>query len=127
MILERLGFVRWPLSICLVMVIILAGWAALNLVRGGATPTLKTKVWIDAVGVWGFLAFLFGLLGTSVGLILALQGAERAGTMASPEAARGLVIATLSPSLGTTIFAFAVFVWFLLQLRWRLLRAKVTD
>ena len=123
MMFERLGFARWPLTICLLMVIIVAVWAAVSLFRGGANPSLKTKVWIDAVGVWGFLAFLSGLLGASVGLILALQGAERAGTMASPEAASGLVVATLSPSLGTTIFAFSVFVWFVLQLRWRLLRA----
>lgn len=127
MMLERLGFVRWPLTVCLLMVIVLAVWAAVSLIRDGADPTDKTKVWIDAVGVWGFLAFLSGLLGASVGLILALQGAERAGTMASPEAASGLVVATLSPSLGTTIFGAAVFVWFLLQLRWRLLRAHVVE
>jgi len=127
MIWERLGFVRWPMSLCLLMVIVLAIWASLSLYRNGANPSPKTKVWIDAVGVWGFLAFLSGLLGASAGLILALQGAERAGTMASPEAAPGLVIATLSPSLGTTIFGAAVFVWFLLQLRWRLLRTDVTQ
>jgi len=124
MIWERLGFVRWPLSLCLLMVIVFALWASLSLARGGARPSLRTKVWIDAVGVWGFLAFLSGLLGASAGMILALQGAERAGTMASPEAASGLVIATLSPSLGTAIFGISVFVWFLLQLRWRLLRAE---
>lgn len=127
MIWERLGFVRWPMSLCLLLVIVLALWASLSLFRSGASPSLKTKVWIDAVGVWGFLAFLTGLLGASTGLILALQGAERAGTMASPEAASGLVIATLSPSLGTTIFGVAAFVWFLLQLRWRLLRADTTE
>ena len=126
MILERLGFVQWPLTICFLMVIIAAAWAGLRLLRDGAHPSVQTKVWIDAVGVWGFLAFLSGLLGASAGMILALQGAERAGTMGSPEAASGLVIATLSPSLGTTIFAFSVFVWFLLQLRWRLLRADAT-
>lgn len=126
MIFARLGFVRWPLTICILMVTIAAVWAAVSLIRGGANPTLKTKVWIDAVGVWGFLAFLVGLLGASVGLILALQGAERAGTMASAEAASGLVVATLSPSIGTTIFAIAVVLWFFLQLRWRLLRAEAS-
>lgn len=120
MIWARLGFIRWPMSLCLLMVVVFAVWAALALRRGSGT----TKIWIDAVAVWGFLAFLSGLLGASVGLILALQGAERAGTMASPEAASGLVMATLSPSLGTLVFGLSVFAWFLLQLRWRLSAAE---
>jgi len=127
MILARLGFIRWPLSLCLLMVIVFTLVAIVALARGESVRSVKTKIWIDAVGVWGFLAFLSGLLGASAGLILALQGAERAGTMASPEAAAGLVIATLSPSLGTTIFGVAVFVWFLLQLRWRLAGADTAD
>ena len=127
MIWSRLGFIRWPLSLCLLMVIIFALMAAVALHRSGGSHNLKTKIWIDAVAVWGFLAFLSGLLGASVGLILALQGAERAGTMASPQAASGLVVATLSPSLGTTIFGVAVVVWFVLQLRWRLAGAAAAD
>ena len=127
MIWERLLFVRWPLAFCLVMVIGMGIWATLRLLRDGGSPRLETKVWIDAVGVWGFLAFLSGLLGASAGLILALQGAERAGTMASPQAARGLVVATLGPTLGTTVFGVAVIVWFVLQLRWRLGRARSED
>lgn len=126
MILSRMGIFQWPLTVCFLMVAVLTVWAAVQLLRDGATPTLRTKAWIDAVRVWGFLAFLVGLTGASVGMIFALQGAERAGTMASPEAARGLVIATITPSLGTMVFALAVFVWFVLQLRWRLLRANLS-
>ena len=120
MVWARLGFVRWPLSLCLLMVVVFTLIAVATLARSGGARSIKTKIWIDAVGVWGFLAFLSGLLGASVGLIRALQGAERAGTMASAEAAAGLVMATVSPSLGTAVFAVAVLVWFLLQLRWRL-------
>jgi len=127
MIWARVGFVRWPLSLCLLMVIVFTLIAVAALAKSGGARKTRTKIWIDAVGVWGFLAFLSGLLGASVGLIQALQGAERAGTMASPEAAAGLVMATVSPSLGTTVFGVAVFFWFLLQLRWRLAGADAAD
>lgn len=127
MIWERLGFIVWPLALSFVMVSVLAVWMSIRLFRSGAVADLKTKVWIDAVGVWGLLAFLSGLLGASVGLIVALQSVERAGAFVPTEAAGGIFIATLSPSLGTTIFGFAVFAWFLLQLRWRLLRAEVME
>ena len=119
MIWERLGFVRWPMAVCLLMVILFSVWAFIALARDRGQATLKTKIWIDAVGVWGFLAFLTGLLGTSVGLIFALQGIERAGAVFSREAAPGFVIATVSPTLGTAIFGAAVLCWFVLQLQWR--------
>ncbi|MDH3223004.1 MAG: hypothetical protein OEO23_04745 [Gemmatimonadota bacterium] len=125
MIWERLSFIRIPMSLCLLMVLILSIWATVRTLRSETAAELKTKVWVDAVFIWGFLAFLSGLLGTSVGLIRAFQGAEAAGTFWSPLAAPGIVPATLSPTLGTAIFGLAAFVWFLLQHRWRLLRAEI--
>ena len=127
MIWERLGFIRWPMAVCLLMVIVFAVWASFSLARDGKRATPGTRIWIDAVGVWGFLAFLTGLLGASVGLIRALQGMERAGAVLSREAAPGFVIATISPTLGTAIFGTAVLVWFLLQVRWRRVQARAAD
>ena len=127
MIWERLGFIRFPMLLCLLVVLALVIWAGVKVLRSETATELKTKVWIDAVLIWGFFAFLTGLLGTTVGLIQAFQGAEAAGTFWSPAAAGGIVIATLSPTLGTVILGFAGFVWFLLQHRWRLLRAELAD
>ncbi len=60
---EAIGFTRWPMSFCFVLLAILGLWSAFKLFRPGASPDLRTKAWLDGVLVWGFLAFLIGLLG----------------------------------------------------------------
>ena len=115
------------MSFCFVLLAILGLWSALKLFRPGASPDLRTKAWLDGVLVWGFLAFLNGLLGAVVGIILILQSIEAAGAIQPTAIAPGAKATLLSSSFGTMVFALAVFFWFILQLRWRLLQAAVVD
>ena len=122
-----LGFFRWPMSICLVVLAILGLWSALKLFRPGASPDLRTKAWLDGVLVWGFLAFLNGLLGAVIGIILSFQSIEAAGAILPTAIAPGLKMTLLCAGFGTMVFLFATFLWFILQLRWRLLQAALAD
>ncbi|MFC1574775.1 MotA/TolQ/ExbB proton channel family protein [Gemmatimonadota bacterium] len=106
---------------------ILGLWSALQLFRPGASPKLRTKAWLDGVLVWGFLAFLNGLLGAVVGIILMFQAIEAAGAIRTTVMAPGIKQTLLDMGFGTMTLGFAVFFWFVLQLRWRLLKAAAAD
>ena len=124
---EAMGFSRWPMSICFVVVVILGLWSALKLFRPGALPDLRTKAWLDGVLVWGFLAFLTGILGAVIGIILTFQSIEAAGAIRPTLIAPGAKMVLLCSGFGTMTLGFAVFLWFILQLRWRLLQAALAD
>ncbi len=124
---EAIGFFRWPMSFCFLVVVLLGLWSALKLFRPGASPDLRTKAWLDGVLVWGFLAFLIGLLGAVIGIILVFQSIEAAGAVRPTVMAPGIKVTLLSSGFGTMTFGFAVFFWFILQLRWRLLQAALAD
>ena len=124
---EAIGFFRWPMSICFVVLGILGLWSAFRLFRPGTSPDLRTKAWLDGVLVWGVLAFLNGLLGAVVGIILIFQAIEAAGAVLATVMAPGIKQTLLSSGFGTLILAFAVLFWFVLQLRWRLLQAALAD
>jgi len=124
---EAVGFVRWPLSFCLLVVMLLGLWSVLNLYRPGASPALRTKAWLDGVWVWGLLAFLNGLLGGVIGIILAIQSIEAAGAVRATLIAPGAKMTLLSLAFGTMVFGFAVLLWYVLQLRWRLLHAASAE
>ena len=122
-----MGFTRFPMSLCFVVVVVLGLWSVFKLFRPGASPDLRTKAWLDGVLVWGFLAFLFGLLGAVTGIIIAFQNIEAAGAVLGTAIAPGAKATLLSSGFGTMVFGFAVFFWFILQLRWRLLQAALVD
>jgi len=124
---EAMGFSRWPMSICFAVVVILGLWSALKLFRPGALPDLRTKAWLDGVLVWGFLAFLTGILGAVIGIILTFQSIEAAGAIRPTLIAPGAKMVLLCSGFGTMTLGFAVFLWFILQLRWRLLQAALAD
>jgi hypothetical protein len=124
---EAIGFTRWPISFCFAVLVILAIWSALKLFRSDAKPDLRTKAWLDGVLVFGALAFLLGILGAISGIILSLQAVEAAGAMRGPVMAPGIKVTLLSSSFGTVTFLFAVFIWYVLQLRWRLLEAASAE
>lgn len=124
---EAIGFFRWPMSLCFLMAVLLGLWSALKLYRPGASPELRTRAWLDGVLVWGFLAFLNGILGGVVGIILSLQAVEAAGAFLGTAMAPGVKMTLLSILFGTMILGFAVLVWYVLQLRWRLLQAAEVE
>lgn len=124
---EALGFVRWPMTLCFLAVVLLGFWAALKLFRPEASPELRTKAWLDGVLVWGFLAFLSGILGGVVGIILAIQAIEAEGRVVGTAMAPGIKMTLLSLAFGTMILGFALLLWYVLQLRWRLRQAVMAD
>lgn len=124
---EAIGFFRWPMSLCFFLVVLLGLWSALKLFRPGASPELRTKAWLDGVLVWGFLAFLNGILGGVVGIILSIQSVEAVGAFQGTAMAPGIKMTLLSILFGTMILGFAVLVWYVLQFRWRLLQAAEAE
>jgi len=121
---EGVGFIRWPLTFTFLAVVILALWSAAKLFRPGATPDLRSKAWVDAILFWGGFAVITGVLGTLIGIIIASQAIEAAGDVSAPLVWGGIKVAMLSSALGMMILAFAALLWFVLQLRWRLLVAE---
>ena len=121
-----LGIARWPLAFSFVAVLILALWSAFKLFRSGAKPDLVTKAWLDAILFWGGFAVISGVLGTLIGIIIAVQSIEAMGG-ATTMVWGGVKVAILSSWFGVMILASAALLWFVLQLRWRLLVAKKVD
>ena len=120
---EGIGFFRWPISLCFLLLVLLSLWAAQKLFRPGATPALRTKAWLDGVLVSGILAFLFGILGAVTGIILSFQAVEAVGAFSGPAMAPGIKATLLSQFFGTFTFGVGLLLWFVLRLRWRLLHA----
>jgi hypothetical protein len=119
-----MGFMRWPLAFSLLAVIVLSVWSATQLFRSGANPDLRTKAWIDAILFWGGFAAIAGALGTLIGIIIAAQSIEAAGEIRTTLVWGGIKVAMLTSAFGLLIMALAALNWFVLQMRWRLLRAE---
>lgn len=125
--LEAVGFARWPLALSFALVVLFGLWSAARLFRPGASPDRRTRIWVDATLFWGAFGLLSGALGSLAGIVRVLQGMEAAGEFLSPLVAPGTVMFTLSGILGVGILAIAALMWFFLQLRWRLLKAAVSN
>ena len=119
---DGVGLTRFPMGLCFLVVVLLGFWVALKLFRPGAKADPGTKAWLDGILTWGYLALICGIVGLFIGIILAIQGAEAAGSFASPQAARGMRVSLLNATFAPTILGFAVLLWWILQLRWRLLK-----
>jgi hypothetical protein len=121
-----MGFMRWPLTFALVIVVALTGWSAMRLVGRHASADLRTKAWVDAILFWGVFALVTGVLGTLIGIIVAAQSIERAGEAPSVLVWGGVKVAISTSVAGALILALAGLGWFVLQLRWRLLAAAAS-
>ncbi|MGD2120956.1 MAG: MotA/TolQ/ExbB proton channel family protein [Gemmatimonadota bacterium] len=124
---DAIGFFRWPITFCFLIVLLLGLLTTLKLYRGGASAEFRTKVWLDGILPWGLLAFLGGILGSVTGIVLALQSIEAAGAVRPTLIAPGIKQTLLSMAFGTVICGFAVLLWYILQLRWRLLEAAQAE
>ncbi len=124
MIWQQMGFMRWPLAFSLVLVIVLTAWSAAKLFRRGATGDLRTKAWVDSILFWGVFALITGVLGTLLGVIIAARSIAAAGHVAPMLVWGGIQVALTTATFGALILAFAAVLWFVLQLRWRLLVAE---
>ncbi len=123
----EIGFIRWPLALAWVAVLILSAWSAVKLFRPSAYADHRTKAWVDAILFWGGFALICGVAGTLVGTTLAFQSIERAGEVSPTLVAGGIKVALLSSMVGMLLLIIASLSWFALQLRWRLLVADELD
>jgi hypothetical protein len=118
-----MGFFRWPLSLCVVFILILWLQAAIKLYRQGATAEPRAEGLLNGILAWGFLALLTGIIGWVTGIVLALQATEAAGIVRGTIIAPGIKLSLVSLGGGALFCALAVFLWFLLQLKWARLQA----
>lgn len=121
---EALGAFGWLLAFCLILVLTLALWSAWRLFRPGAVSDPGTKILVDATLFWGVFGLIISGIGALVGVITGLQGIEATGRFLSPQSAPGIKMFVLSSLAGILILAVAAFLWFFLQLRWRLLKVQ---
>lgn len=124
---ESLGPIRWPLLFSLVSVVVLTVWTGTQLFGRTTSANLRTKAWVDAVLFWGGFGVVSGVLGTLLGFIVAAQSIEAAGAVSPTLMWGGMKIAMLSAVFGLLILVFASLSWFVLQMRWRLLAARLVD
>jgi hypothetical protein len=113
------------MALCFLAILLLTLSSALKLFRPGASPDEKTKAWLDGILTWGWLALITGTVGFFVGIVLMFQGWEAAGRFVSTGAAHGIKVSLLSAIFGTMFLGFATFFWWIMQLKWRLLKAAV--
>ena len=121
---QQIGFIRWPLTFSVLVLVALVLWTGYRVFGSGARPDARTKVWIDAILFWGGFAAVTGVLGTLLGIIVAAQSIEAAGAVSAALVWGGIKVALLSSALGMLIMIGAGMVWFFFQLRWRLLGAR---
>lgn len=118
-----MGFMRYPLTFSLLVVLVLSGWTATRLWSREAVADLRTKAWVDAILFWGGFAMVVGFLGTVIGIVLAAQSIEMAGEVSTRLVWGGIKIAMLTSAMGAVILALSGLSWFGLTMRWKLLRA----
>lgn len=123
-LISDMGFMRFPLALSLLFVAALTGWSASRLFGSDPEPDPRTKAWIDAILFWGGFAMVTGVLGTLIGIIIAAQSIELAGEVSTRLVWGGVKVATLTSVAGGLILALSGLLWFVLQLRWRLLSAE---
>ncbi len=121
MVWAQTGIIKWPLAFSLLVVIGLAAYAARRVFESGGDPAPDTGIWVDSTLFWGGFAFLTGILGTLVGIIMAAQAIEATGGTISPQLLwGGLKVAMLSSVIGTLILTFASLIWFGLRFKLRM-------
>ena len=120
---ESMGFTRWPLAFSVVVIAALTMFSGFRLFRSDASADLRSKAFVDAILFWGGFAVIWGVLGTLIGITIAAQAIEAAGAVSTTLVWGGIKVAMLTSLFGMLILVIASLIWFVLQLRWRLLQA----
>lgn len=110
-----MGVMRWPISFCLLMVLILAVQAARRMRSGLPEQRVGARTTIDGGLFWGVYAAVLGVLGTVVGLMVAAQSIEAFGRVEAPLVWGGVKVALSTTVYGLLIFLVASVTWFALR------------
>ncbi len=119
-----MGFIRYPLGLSVLIIGALTIYSAVRLFEAEAEADSVTKTWLDGILFWGGFSLVTGVLGTLVGIVVAAQSIEAAGTVSTSLVWGGVKVALYSSVFGILVLAMSALVWFGLQLRWRFLRAE---
>jgi biopolymer transport protein ExbB/TolQ len=109
---SNLGVMRWPITFCLLMVVILAARAALRIRSGEPEQKVLARAAIDGSLFWGAYAVALGVLGTVVGFMMAAQAVEALGQVETPLVWGGVKVALSTTVYGLLIFLLSAIVWF---------------
>lgn len=123
---EAMGFIRYPLTFSSMVILALVLYSSVRLFEGDARTLPMTRTWTDAVLFWGGFAFITGVLGTLLGIVLAAQSIEQAGTVSPMLVWGGIKVALYSSVFGLLVLAASSLAWFALHLRWRALASRET-
>ena len=106
------GFMMWPITLCGVAVLALAGRAMWRMRSTSAEPSAAVRAGIDGVLFWGVYASVLGVLGTVVGITIAAQFVEAAGEVHVRLVSGGIKVALITTIYGFLILLLAAPTWF---------------
>ncbi len=121
---ELMGFIRYPLTVSSVVIVALVLYSTVRLFEGDARALPMTRTWMDSILFWGGFSLVTGILGTLVGIVMAAQSIEQAGTVSPTLVWGGIKVALYSSVFGLLVLALASLAWFVLHLRWSLLSSR---
>lgn len=110
-----MGVMRWPITFCLVMVVVLAIQAAIRMKSGEPDNRILARATIDGSLFWGAYAAVLGVLGTVVGFMVAAQAVEALGEVETRLVWGGVKVALSTTVYGLLIFLLAALAWFALR------------
>ena len=106
------GFMMWPITLCAIAVVALAGRSAWRLRSGSTEPLGAVRAGIDGVLFWGVYASVLGVLGTVVGFTLAAQAVEAVGEAHARLIGGGIKVALTTTIYGLLILLGGALLWF---------------
>jgi biopolymer transport protein ExbB/TolQ len=104
------GFMMYAITFCAVMVLALAGRAALRM-NADAGSDSQLRATIDGSLFWGSYALVLGILGTVVGIAIAAQAVEAVGEVHTQLVWGGIRVSLITTMYGLLVFLGAALVW----------------
>lgn len=106
------GLMMWPITLCGIAVVALAGRAAWRMRSGRTEPLVAVRAGIDSVLFWGVYASVLGVLGTVLGVLLAAQAVEAVGEVHVALVSGGIKVALTTTIYGMLILLGGALLWF---------------
>jgi len=106
------GVMMWPITLCGVAVMALAGRAMWRMRSASTEPSAVVRAGIDGVLFWGVYASVLGVLGTVVGITIAAMAVEAVGEVHVRLVSGGIKVALITTIYGFLILLMAAPVWF---------------
>ena len=106
------GHMTYPITLCAIAVIALAGRAAWRIKVGRSEGGGPVRAGIDGVLFWGVYASVLGALGTVVGITVAAMAVEGAGEAHPALISGGIKVALITTIYGLLILLLAAPLWF---------------